>query len=364
MNRQQWLLICPLTMLLVLTAGCDDKPIVTSSPHYVLSATALVESAGDMSLAGTVQSRVTSELSFQTSGRLVSRHVEVGDEIKAGQVLAQLDPLALQFSVQSAQASLQDAQAKLQNAIITEKRQRNLAAVQATSIQDLEVAEQNLSAAQAAVAEAQARLHKADEQLSYAQLKARFSGVVTAVSAEEGQTVAAGQTIVTVAYLDQRDAVIDIPEAALRNITLGYRFEIALQMDPLVKCTGELREISPAADAATRLRRVKIAIIDAPAQFRLGSVVTAIPQGVTNSLPHPLFVPASAILERLQQHFVWVIDPASLTVNLRRVQIITSPRRETVQVVSGLQEGEQIVIAGVHSLQPGQKIRTERVSPL
>ena len=363
MNRHQWLLICPLTVVLALTAGCDDKPAVTSSPRYVLSATALAESAGDMSLAGTVQSRVTSELSFQTPGRLVSRHVEVGDEIKAGQVLAQLDPLALQFSVQSAQASLQDAQAKLQNAIITEKRQRNLAAVQATSIQDLEVAEQNLSAAQAAVAEAQARLHKADEQLSYAQLKARFSGVVTAVSAEEGQTVAAGQTIVTVAYLDQRDAVIDIPEAALRDITLGYRFEIALQMDPLVKCTGELREISPAADAATRLRRVKIAIIDAPAQFRLGSVVTALPLG-TNSLRHPLFVPASAILERLQQHFVWVIDPANLTVNLRRVQIMTSPGQETVQVMSGLQEGEQIVIAGVHSLQPGQKIRTERVSPL
>ncbi|MEI7346818.1 biotin/lipoyl-binding protein, partial [Dickeya chrysanthemi] len=103
MNRQQWFLIGTLAIVLASIAGCDDKAAVNPSPRYVLSATALKESAGGMSLAGTVQPRITSALSFQTPGRVVSRHVEVGDEVKAGQVLARLDPLALAFAVQSAQ---------------------------------------------------------------------------------------------------------------------------------------------------------------------------------------------------------------------------------------------------------------------
>ncbi|MBP2848408.1 efflux RND transporter periplasmic adaptor subunit [Dickeya oryzae] len=363
MNRQQWFLIGPLAIVLASIAGCDDKAAVNPSPRYVLSATALKESAGGMSLAGTVQPRVTSALSFQTPGRVVSRHVEVGDEVKAGQVLARLDPLALAFAVQSAQASVQDAQAKLQNAVITAKRQRSLAAVNVTSVENLEEAEQSLTAAQAAVDVAQARLRKASEQLSYAELKAHFDGVITSVSVETGQTVAAGQTVLQIAYLGERDAVVDLPESQLKDVTLGHRFEVALQMDPAVKWTGELREIAPAADAATRMRRVKIAINDAPEAFRLGTVVTVSPLMARNT-DKPLIVPATAILERQQAHFVWVINPSSLTVSLREIQLMPASQGDSVRVLGGLQEGEQIVIAGVNSLQPGQKIRIERTSTL
>ncbi|MGN7973090.1 efflux RND transporter periplasmic adaptor subunit [Serratia sp. 22264] len=363
MNRHPWFFMCPLVLLLTMVAGCDEHTTVMPAPRYVLSATALAESAGGMSLAGTVQPRATSPLSFQTPGRVVSRHVVVGDEVNAGEVLAELDPLALEFSVQSAQASLQDAQAKLQNAFITAKRQRSLAAARVTSIEALDEAEQNLTAAQAAVGEAQARVRKAVEQRSYAQLKANFNGVITSVSVEAGQTLAAGQTVLQLASLGDRDAVVDVPEAQLKNVALGHRFEIALQMDPAIKWTGELREIAPAADAATRLLRIKIAINDAPPAFRLGTVVTAFPL-MTKHEDTQVVIPASAVLERQQVHFVWVIDPSSLTVNLRKIRLMPSPQADSVHVLSGLREGEQIVTAGVNSLQPGQKIRIERASTL
>ncbi|AUH01441.1 efflux RND transporter periplasmic adaptor subunit [Prodigiosinella confusarubida] len=363
MNRHPWFFICPLALLLATVTGCDDKTAAIPAPRYVLSATALTESAGGMSLAGTVQPRVTSPLSFQTPGRVVSRHVAVGDEVSAGEVLAELDPLSLEFSQQSARASLQDAQAKLQNALITAKRQRSLAAAQVTSVEELEEAEQNLTAAQAAVGEAQARLRKADEQLSYAQLKSHFNGVITSVSVETGQTVAAGQTVFQVACLRERDAVVDVPEEELKNVSLGHKFEIALQMDPSIKWTGELREIAPAADTVTRLRRVKIAINDAPPAFRLGTVVTAFPL-MTKKADTSVIIPATAVLERQQVHFVWVINPSSLTVSLRKIQFIPSPQVGLVRVLSGLRAGEQIVTAGVNSLQPGQKIRIERTPTL
>lgn len=363
MNRHPWFFLCPLALLMATVTGCDDKTTAASAPRYVLSAAALAESAGGMSLAGTVQPRITSPLSFQTPGRVVSRHVVVGDEVKAGEVLAELDPLSLEFSKQSAMASLQDAQAKLHNALINARRQRSLAAVRVTSAEQLEEAEQNLTAAQAAVDEAQARLRKTDEQMSYARLKSNYNGVITAVSVETGQTIAAGQTVFQVAGLAERDAVVDVPEAELKNMDLGHKFEIALQIDPTIKWTGALREIAPAADAATRLRRVKIAINDAPPAFRLGTVVTVYPLIKSNS-GASVIIPATAVLEHQQAHFVWVINPTSLIINQREVQLIPFNQAGLVRVISGLSEGELVVTAGVNSLQPGQKIRIERTSSL
>ncbi|WP_223509492.1 efflux RND transporter periplasmic adaptor subunit [Rahnella sp. GSA61A] len=363
MNRNSWFFLCPLTLLLATVSGCDDKTTAPPAPRYVLSAAALAESAAGMHLAGTVQPRITSPLSFQTPGRVVSRHVVVGDEVNAGDVLAELDPLSLEFSEQSARASLQDAQAKLQNAMVSAKRQRSLATARVTSVEELEEAEQNLTAAQAAVGEAQARLRKAGEQLSYARLKSNYNGVITSVSVEAGQTVAAGQTVFQVASLEGRDVVVDVPEEELRNVTLGHKFEMTLQIDPSIKWTGVLREVAPAADAATRLRRVKIAINDAPPAFRLGTVVTVYPL-ISNNSGTSVIIPETAVFERQQTHFVWVINPASLTVEQRKVQLIPFNQANSVRVLSGLKEGEQIVTAGVNSLLPGQKIRIERTSTL
>lgn len=363
MNRYLRFSISPVVMALAFTAGCDDKADVTPAARYVLSATAHSGMPEERRLAGTVQARTTSSLSFQTQGRVVSRYVEVGDYVKAGQVLARLDPRALTFSVQSEQASLQDALAKRQNALNTAKRQRSLAAAKATSVEDLEEAEQSLTSAQETVGEAQARLRKAGKQLSYTELKAQFDGVITSVSVEAGQTVSSGQTVLDVAHVNERDAVVDMPDAQLKNVTSGHQFELALQMAPSVKCTGEVREIAPAADATTRLRRVKIALKDAPDTFRIGSVITAAPVMTTHQ-DNPLFVPDTAILELRQAHYVWVINPSSLTVSMRKIQSIPSSQAGTARVLSGLREGEQVVIAGVHSLQSGEKIRIERASSL
>ncbi|UXY08932.1 efflux RND transporter periplasmic adaptor subunit [Kosakonia sp. ML.JS2a] len=363
MKRQQWF-NGPLAIMLVLTAGCDDKTTRPPAPRYVLSATALTESASGLSLAGTVQPRFTSPLSFQTGGRIISRHVEIGDAVVTGQVLAQLDPLALAFSVQSAQASVQESLATLRTARLTAKRQRTLAVEQLASMEERDVAEQALAAAKEAVREAQSRLLKATEQMKDADLKAPFNGVITSVSLESGQTVSAGQTVLQLADLDLRDAVFDVPEDQLTKLRLGQQFVVTLQMDPSVKWTGELREISPATDTVTRLRRVKIALHDAPASLRIGAVVTLVSSVFPPETGHTIFIPSTAILERQNASFVWVIDPSSMTVELRKIQVAASPQKERVQVVSGLIEGENVVTAGVNSLQPGQKIRMQRTSVL
>ena len=161
-------------------------------------------------------------------------------------------------------------------------------------------AEYARAGAQASVARAQANLTKALEQLGHAQLKAEFAGVVTAVSADVGQVVSPGQTVVTVARPDVREAVVDVGPDFPVALQLGLSFTVGLQLLPTIQAEGRIREIAPQADDATRMRRIRIALIDPPSSFRLGSTVTATLSKLQNEV---LRIPASAILHQGWRHF-------------------------------------------------------------
>src|SRR6202008_3465353 len=163
---------------------------------------------------------------------------------------------------------LAKAQALLENATGTEERKRILIKSDATSKQTLDDAEQVRAGAQASTARAKANLTKAIEQLGYAQLKADFAGVVTAVRADVGQVVSPGQTVVTVARPDVREAVIDVGPDFPVALQLGLSFTVRLQLLPTIQVEGRIREIAPQADDATRMRRIRIALTDPPPSFR------------------------------------------------------------------------------------------------
>jgi RND family efflux transporter MFP subunit len=281
--------------------------------------------------------------------------VGVGDILTKGQVIAAIDPLSLELAVRSSRADLSNSQAQLANASTTAERQQALADAKSGSEAALETAQQAQKTASASVAKAQANLAKAEEQLGYAQLKAEFDGVVTATSAEVGQVVSAGQTILTVARPDLRDVVIDIPETQMHGLRMGSPFEITLQLDQTIRASGTVREIAPEADAATRTQRVKIGL-DSPAPtFRLGSIVTATSMTDASAT---ISVPATAILERNGKSSVWIVDPDRKTVSLHQVNIAERADGENpVVVVSGLKAGDRVAIAGVNKLVENQQVK-------
>ena len=344
-----------------LVGGCgqDAGSGELAGPRPVKSVAASATEARTVRFPGIVQAGVQTDLAFRTLGRVVSRKVSVGDLVHAGDIVAEIDPLALELAVRSAEADLRSAEAQRGNAILTQERKQKLAATSAASAADLDLAEQELKSAQASVAKAHGSLAKARQQLGYAALKAEFDGVVAATSVEVGQTVTAGQPVLTLARLDQRDVIVDVPEEYLRSVHVGDRFHIALQLDDTLRTSGVLREIGPQADAGTRTHRLKIAIDKAPEVFRLGSVVSAMPPKVQQGLPVGL--PASAVVKRNGTDHVWVVDPASHTVSLRPVRLDISPTAvRSVQVLSGLKDGEEVVVAGINQLAEGQSVRTQQ----
>ena len=153
--------------------------------------------------------------------------------------------------------------------------------------------------------QAEAALTKAQEQLDYMTLRSDFAGVITNWSAEVGQLVTSGQTVVTVARPDQRDAIFDVPDDLIAKVKRGASFTVSLQADLDVTTQGEVREIAPEADAATRTRRIKMTLTNAPDVFRLGTIVTITLKAAT---PPIITIPTSAILEKDGKASVWLVS--------------------------------------------------------
>jgi len=347
-----------LSLALLVAPASLFSPVAAQdgAPRPVLWMTVSPERSGALNFAGVVQPRMETELAFRTLGRVISRAVETGNVVKKGDVLAEIDSLSLRLAVTSAQAELRNARAQFDNATINEQRKRVLAHTNSASKADLELAEQGLKSAQANMTKAEANLDKANEQLGYARLRAEFDGVITSTSVEVGQTVTAGQVLLKLARLDQRDVVIDVPEFQLSQIRSASHVEVALQLNARLRTFGIVREIAPQADSETRTHRVKIAVDVAPEVFRFGSVVTAIlANGWQN---HATVLPSSAITYEGGATHVWIVDAATLTVSRRLVGIEAGGTTDPlVRVITGLKAGERVVVAGVNELEEGQKTR-------
>lgn len=339
-------------------AGCSDEkePAAKVEPvRPVLSVVVEPQAATATSFAGTIESRYTADLSFRLLGRVTSRPVEPGDAVKKGETLATLDSTALGLAVQSAKADYSGALAQLTSATVNDERLGKLVSTGVVARADYEAAHEAALRTKANAERAKSALDKAEEQLSYASLTTDFDAIVTSVSADVGQTVAAGQTVISVARPDQGEAVVDIPDALIGNFRQGDKFEIELQALPSIKVAGSLREIAPQSNSATRTRRVRIALVAVSPAFRLGATITARPEA---QAADGIRLPLSALLEKDGGTHVWVVDTASHAVALKAVTVAAKDA-ESFVVKAGLAPGDRVVTAGVHSLKDGQKVRLD-----
>jgi membrane fusion protein, multidrug efflux system len=346
-------ILAPLALAVAL-AGCGKKQEEEAPPRAAITMVVEPTPAFDMVLSGSVQPQVQTPFGFRVIGRMIDRPVKAGDRVEQGQTLAAIDPIALQMAARSAAASLASARALYDNAVSTEARQAALLKTKTASQATFDTVEQERAAAQANMQQAEANLAKAQEQLSYTVLKADYSGVVTATSAEVGQTVSPGQAVVTLAEPTKRDAVIDASDNIVDALWIGQRFDVSLQIDPTKTAVGAIREIAPESDPVTRSRRVKIALENPPDSFRIGATIFA---RLASTESAAMRIPGSALLRDGEKTSVFVFDPANSKITLRGVEI--APDREDGRwiVRAGLHAGERIVTAGVHRLKEGETVR-------
>lgn len=308
--------------------------------------------------AGEVKAQVESRLGFRVGGKIIKRQATLGQRVKAGQVLAQLDPQDYILAADAARAQVQLATTNRDLAAADYKRFQTLKEQNFISSAELERRETTLKAAQAQVAQAQSQLNVQGNQAKYAVLVSDVAGVVTAIEAEPGQVVTAGTPVVRIAADGVRDVVFSVPEDRVAGIKPGMAVKVRgwaknAQVPPDL---AKVREVSASADPATRTYQVKLALDSKVTAPPLGATMYVLPEGLAGVQGMPVIkLPTSALRQEGQASAVWLLDKATMTVKSQTVQITTADGNEVV-IAAGLQPGMVVVSAGVHVLSAGQKV--------
>jgi len=313
-----------------------------------------MRSVGDvLILPGEIRPRFEQRYAFRVSGKIARRLVDVGQEVKADQVLATLDSQDVlpAINAQAAQVEVARSEYKLQQSEL--KWQKELREKGFSSVAALERQTAATEAAQSRLQAAQLELANAKNSLNFQTLSADNAGVVVGVDAEAGSVVAAGQSVVRIAQLGEKEIAVNVPERSVTLIRKATEIAVVVDAIPGKIYTARLRELAPAADSASRTYSARFAIANADEAVKFGMSATV---RLELGSGQAIVVPNSALYTRDDTTRVWLVDRAKTTVSAVDVKIGESTS-DGVTIVAGLKPGDLVVTAGANLLVPGQKVR-------
>ncbi len=351
-----WLHFLPLIILSVvifLLPGCGDnhgnKTVPVRTVRYVVVGSAQTLPA--LERTGEIHAHDETILSFRTGGRIVTRSVDIGDRVNAGQLLATLENTTSQNQLDGAQADYEGAKASAQVAALNVSRMQKIMPTGAIARTQLDNARADWLVARARLKNSESALRNARENLGWTRLIAPQSGMIIEVSASAGQVVSGGQSVLTLATGEARDVVFDIakPDAIPPQEQAGLR--VSLLNDPSVQASAALRDISPQADPQTRTWRVRATLQNPPLAMALGASVTVT---LPATGPHGYALPASALSRVGDKPAVYVINPQSQA--QLRVVVPAYYTATSVIISGGLEPGDRVITAGVSKLRSGEPV--------
>ncbi len=350
---------------LMISAGCSDQDKPTQAVARPVKVFRIDDHAvaGTRSFAGEVRARIETPLSFRVAGKLLERKVDVGDHVRKGQMLAILDGNDYRLTVQGLKAQLASAQADSHFLRDDLARYRELLTQQVISPPEFERHETAYTTARERTAALAAQLAEANNQLSYTELHADRDGAVTALAVEAGQVLAAGQAVVSLAQLDEKEIHFDLPEHRLAEINRQQVVNVSLWADDNRLLKAKIREIASAADPASRTYRVKASLLEGLDAAQLGMTATV---HIVANTASGIVIPLSAVYTPQNQPdhpLVWLIDEQAATVKSVPVRLGETLVGERI-AVDGLTAGQLLVSAGVQRLAEGQAVRLPEGSGL
>lgn len=343
-------LVIMIAAVAALAAGCAKQEAKTEVPRPVRSAV-VAESGGDeWVLSGEVRARYETRLAFRLPGHMLERKVEVGQRVRAGQAVAVLDARDARLAESSARAQLAQAESQAALAEADFKRFADLRAKNFISQAEYDRREAQARQAREQVASARAQASQAANQVAYTLLAAPHAGIITALEAEAGQVLSAGQTVARLARPEELEVAVSVPEHRLEAFRDTKQYEVRLWSAPGKAYRGRLRELSPIADPASRTYAARISLEGEDGALAIGMTAELRVRAAGDAMAQ---VPLSALFHRDGRPAVWVLDND-------RVRLVEVSAGEvagnTVAIQAGLQAGQRIVTAGVHRLADGQRV--------
>ena len=308
--------------------------------------------AKDYTYSGEVRGRFESQLAFQVTGKIIKRNVQLGSAVSAGDILMQIDSRDIQQTVNSSSAQVFSAESQLKLAESNLNRYQQLLEAGAVSRAQYDQYASSYEVALAGIRQASAQYNQGSNQLDYSLLMADKPGVVSSISAEMGQVVSAGQIVITLVQDGDREVEITVPENRIEELHKAVQVKVTFWAMPNIIVDGNVREIAPMAEQTTRTFKVRIRLLNPPPEIKLG-MTASVKLATSDTLP-AVMIPLAAVYQEGDVANVWVVKDDVLT--LCPIQT-GSFGNGNIQVLGGLQQGDRIVIAGVHKLKEGQKVK-------
>lgn len=350
-----------LALLLILATpalaseGNTPSTVVTPSgdaPRPVVSELIQSQTTIARSWVGSIEAQQEISLGFLVLGTLAQRSADLGDVVTKGDVLARLDAGDLEAGVRAAEAGVAIAEAQLDTARDADARARELLQRGVGNQSAAEEAQNSLAAAQAQLAQARALLEQSREQRSYADLTAPADGIITAVHAEFGATLDAGEAVFDLAAGQAREVIVSMTQDVASAMQRGTVFDIALISNPSVIGQATLSRVDPVSERTSRTRAAHLALSpDSPPAFRLGTLVTA---RLAANNGRIVTLSEGAVIHDADPPAVWVVGP-DRTLSRREIEV-GARAAGRVLVLGGLATGDEVLIRGVNSVTEGQKV--------
>jgi RND family efflux transporter MFP subunit len=303
------------------------------------------------------------DLAFRVTGPLITRPVNVGDEVKQSAILARIDPRDFEVRLRNAEGNLQRALANSERAQSDYERNLNIQRQDPGAISQaaIDQSKEALDLAKADIAALEASVDAAKDELSYTYLQAPFDGTIVATYVENFEFVQARQRIVRLLDTTRIEFVINIPETMISLTPYVHDIQVVFDAFPGVNIPAEIKEIGTEASEATRTFPVTL-IMDQPENVKIlpgmaGRASGEVRQPSEAERPD-IVIPVTAVFSPKagSDSYVWVIDESTNTVSRRAIRVGNLTSTGLV-IEEGIAYGETIATAGVHFLDEGQQVR-------
>jgi membrane fusion protein, multidrug efflux system len=339
----------------VALSSCSQSTQPPPQPRPVRVTEIVDRSPAQIALAGDIRARYESKLGFRVAGKIVRRAVNVGDRVRAGQLVAELDPVDYRLATDALEAQLRAARSDHEFAVADLKRYRELVDEKLLAPAEYERRETSVSTLKDRVAALKAQHEQAQRQTQYTRLLADHDSVVVSLPAEVGQVVAAGQPVAVLAHLPELEVAADVPEGQQALIKRGSAVAVRFWAAPETVLEGRVREIAASAEPGARTYAIRIALLQRAAWVQIGMSATVVLGGETFTRH---VIPLAALVAphggAAQETYVWALGADN---TVYRIPVaLRAPVGANEVLVSGLDSGMKIVTAGATRLREGEVV--------
>ncbi|MDH3890751.1 MAG: efflux RND transporter periplasmic adaptor subunit [candidate division Zixibacteria bacterium] len=309
--------------------------------------------------SGASRAGVESRLSFKVAGTIRELSVRVGEEVKAGSLIARLDSEDYQLQVQSADASLSQAKAQARKAAANHDRVRAGYENRSSSLNDFDAARAANESARAAVLAAQKNLELAQRRMEYTRLTAPVAGAIAAVECEVNENVKVGQVVALLTSGSDLEVEVAVPEILISQVREGQQATVTFDALADRPCRSIVTEVGVASTGMVTTFPVIVVLEEIPAEVRPGMAAQVALTFESRDQRERYVVPSVAVGEDGKGRFVYVVaasDPGFGLVR-RRPVTVGELTADGIELFEGLADGDLVVTAGVSKLVDGMTVR-------